>query len=140
MRCLVKRTRLRHTRAEGAAARPTAYAPGGAGHDVVEIRFLEAVEGGRGRDGVGPHVLKDQPVADLQLGQAAQLNDAVEAVARRPPDAAGVPDFVRLPLLLESGERLTAAPGSRESSPRLPQLGSPCAALAGSERGRRRCS
>lgn len=74
-----------------------------AGHDVVEVRSLEAVEGGRGGHRVGAHVLEDQPVAHLQLGQVALLHDAVEAVARWTPDAAGVHFLVRLWLLLAVG-------------------------------------
>lgn len=80
-----------------------AYAPGRARHDVVQIRFLEAIKGRGGRYGVGPHVLKDQPVANLQVRQAAQLNDAIQAVARRSPDATGIPDLIWLSFLWESG-------------------------------------
>lgn len=82
------------------------HVPGVAGHDVVEVRSLEAVEGGRGGHRVGAHVLEDQPVAHLQLGQVALLHDAVEAVARWTPDAAGVHFLVRLWLLLAVGSAM----------------------------------
>lgn len=39
--------------------------PGRAGHDVVQVRFLEAIKGRGGCYCVGPHVLKDQPVTNL---------------------------------------------------------------------------
>lgn len=76
--------------------------PGVARHDVVDVRSLEAVEGGRGGHRVGAHVLEDQPVAQLQLGQVTLLHDAVEAVACRTPDTAGVHFLVRLWLLSAS--------------------------------------
>lgn len=68
----------------------------------MDVWSLEAVEGGRGGHRVGAHVLEDQPVAQLQLGQVALLHDAVEAVARWTPDTAGVHFLVRLWLLLAS--------------------------------------
>lgn len=74
--------------------------PGSAGHDVVDVWFLEAVEGGGGSHGVGAHVVKDQPVAHLQVRQVTLLHDAVKAVACRAPDTAGVHGLIRLWLLL----------------------------------------
>ena len=76
------------------------YSPGRARHDIVDVRSLEAVEGGGGGHSVGTHVLKDQPVTHLQVGQAALLNDAIEAVTRRAPNTAGVHGLVWLWLLL----------------------------------------
>lgn len=75
------------------------YSPGGAGHDEMEVRSLETIEGGGGGHGVGAHVLEHQPVAHLQVGQAALLHDAVQPVACRAPDAAGVHDLIGLWLL-----------------------------------------
>lgn len=83
------------------------HIPGAAGHDVVDVWPLEAVEGGRGGDRVGAHVLKDQPVAHLQLGQVALLHDAVEAVARWTPNTAGVHFLIWLWLLLASESTTT---------------------------------
>lgn len=80
-----------------------AHSPGGPRHDVVDVRPLEAVEGGRGGHSVGAHVLKDQPVTHLQVGQVALLDDAVEAVARWTPDTARVHDLIWLWLLLAAG-------------------------------------
>lgn len=69
----------------------------------MDVWPLEAVEGGRGGHSVGAHVLKDQPVAHLQVGQVALLDDAVEAVARWTPDTARVHDLIWLWLLLAAG-------------------------------------
>lgn len=77
--------------------------PGRAGHDVMQVRFLESIKGGGGCYSVGTHVLKDQPVAHLQVRQAAQFNNAVKAIARWSPNATGVPDLIWLSFLLESG-------------------------------------
>lgn len=74
--------------------------PGRAGHDVVKVRPLEAVECGGGGHGVGAHVLKQQPVAHLQVGQETLLSDTVQPIARRPPDTARVHGLIRLRLLL----------------------------------------
>ncbi|KAG7225155.1 hypothetical protein INR49_014786, partial [Caranx melampygus] len=52
-----------------------------AGHDIVNVRSLEAIEGGGGCHGVGTHVLKDQPVAHLQVREVALLNNAIKAIA-----------------------------------------------------------
>lgn len=74
--------------------------PGEAGHDVVYVRSLEAVKGGGGSHSVGTHVLKDQPVAHLQVRQVTLLNNAIEAVTCGTPDTAGVKDLVWLWLLM----------------------------------------
>lgn len=75
------------------------YSPGGAGHDIVYVRSLEAVKGGGGGHSVGTHVLKDQPVTHLQVRQVTLLNDAIQAITRRTPDTARVHDLVWLWLL-----------------------------------------
>jgi len=67
----------------------------------VHVRSLEAVEGGGGGHSVSTHVVKDQPVTHLQVGQVTLLNDAVEAVASRAPDTARVHDLIRLWLLID---------------------------------------
>lgn len=76
------------------------YSPGTAGHDIVNVRSLEAVEGGGGSHGVSTHVLKDQPVTHLQVRQVTLLNNAIKAITRWAPDTAGVPDLIWLWLLL----------------------------------------
>lgn len=75
-----------------------------AGHDVVQVRFLEAIKGGRCCHSVSPHVLKDQPITNLQIWQTTQLNDAVEAIARWSPDTTRIPDLLWLSFLFENGE------------------------------------
>lgn len=74
--------------------------PGTAGHDIVNVRSLEAVEGGGGSHGVSTHVLKDQPVTHLQVRQVTLLNNAIKAITRWAPDTAGVPDLIWLWLLM----------------------------------------
>lgn len=76
------------------------YSPGSAGHDVVNVRSLEAVEGGGGSHRVGTHVLKDQPVTDLKVRQVTLLNNAIKAITCWAPDTAGVHDLIWLWLLL----------------------------------------
>lgn len=117
----------------------SSHSPGRAGHDVVDVGPLEAVEGGGGGHRVGAHVLEDQPVAHLQVGQAALLHDAVQAVAGRAPDAAGVHGLVGLWLLREEG-RLVIGRRDTESTVRsesLLECPSPYVVLANSVRGRR---
>lgn len=68
-------------------ARAHRHSPRRPRHHVVDRRPLEAVEGGRGGHGVSAHVFKEHPVADVHLGQATALDDAIEAVAGRSPYA-----------------------------------------------------
>lgn len=65
---------------------------------------LEAVEGGSCCHSVGTHVLEEHPVANLQLGHGTALHDAVQAVARRAPDAARVAALIWLGPLRERVE------------------------------------
>ncbi len=65
----------------------------------MHVRSLEAVKGGGGGHGVGTHVLKDQPVTDLQVRQVALLNDAIKTVTCWTPDTARVHGLIRLWLL-----------------------------------------
>lgn len=76
------------------------YSPGGAGHDVMDVWSLEAVEGGGSGHGVGTHVLENQPVAHLHIWQAALLHDTIQAVACWSPDTAWVHGLIGLWLLL----------------------------------------
>jgi len=69
----------------------------------VDAWRRKAVEVGGRRHRVGTHVLKQQPVAHRQVGQAAVLGDAVQAIAGGPPDAARVHGLVWLWLLLGKG-------------------------------------
>ena len=73
--------------------------PSCAGHDVVDVWLLEAIEG-RGRShSVGPHILKQQPLSHLHIRQSAHLSDAIQAVTGWSPDAAGVHTLIWLWLL-----------------------------------------
>lgn len=76
------------------------YSPGRAGHDVVNVWSLEAVEGGGGGHSVGTHVLKNQPVADLHVRQVTLFNNTIKAITCWAPDTAGVHDLIWLWLLL----------------------------------------
>jgi len=58
------------------------------GVGVEEASTGDAVEGGRGGHGVGAHVLKDEPVTNLELGEELLPGDAVHRVAGRAPEAA----------------------------------------------------
>lgn len=78
--------------------------PGSTGHHIMDIRLLEAIEGGGGRNSVGTHVVKDQPIAQLQVRQLTLLHDTVQAVACRPPDAAGEQVLIRLWFLHRGGD------------------------------------
>lgn len=75
------------------------YSPNRATHDIVNVWPLEAIESGRSRHSVGSHVVKDQPVAHLQVRQLALLNNTVEPITGWAPDTAGVHDLIRLWLL-----------------------------------------
>lgn len=70
----------------------------------MNVRSLEAVEGGGSGHGVGTHVLKDQPVTHLQVRQVTLLNNAVKAITCWAPDTAGVHDLIWLWLLFTLGE------------------------------------
>lgn len=78
------------------------HSPGRAGHDIVNVRSLEAVEGGRGSHSVGTHVFEDQPITDLQVRQVTLLNNAIKAITSWAPDTAGVHGLIWLWFLLVS--------------------------------------
>lgn len=78
---------------------PKSYLPGCSGHDVINIWFLEAIEGGGRSYSVGTHVLEKQPFAHLHVRQAALLHNAVEPITGRAPNAAWVHALIRLGFL-----------------------------------------
>lgn len=75
----------------------------------MDIRFLEAIEGGGRGHRVGSHVLKQQPVAHLHVRQAALLHDTVQPITGRAPNTARVHALVRLGFLQDiTGYRLVS--------------------------------
>lgn len=70
------------------------YLPSSAGHDVVNVRSLETIEGGGGCHSVRTHVLKYQPITNLHVRQAALLNNPIQAIAGWAPNTAGVHSLI----------------------------------------------
>lgn len=64
--------------------------PGHTGHGVGDLWLGTPPKQGRGCDGVGTHVLKNQPVPDLQLGQFQAVGNVVLCVFWGTPEAAAV--------------------------------------------------
>lgn len=69
------------------------FLPGRAGHGIGDVG-LGPPRGGRA-DAVGTHVLKNEPVPDLQLGQGQAVGQAVICMAKGAPEAAAVGGVVR---------------------------------------------
>lgn len=91
---------------KGSECSSVLYPPCRAGNDVVDVRSLEAIEGGGCCHSVGAHVLKYQPIAHLQVRQATLLNNTIQAITCWAPNTAGVEDLIWLWLLLVvKGER-----------------------------------
>ena len=59
--------------------------PEGLLHDVEAPGLWHAIKAGGSTHGVGSHILEDQPVASLQSGQEAFLDDAIQTIASRSP-------------------------------------------------------
>lgn len=74
----------------------------------MNVRSLEAIEGGGGCHCVGTHVLKDQPVAHLQVRKVALLNNAIKAIAGWAPDTARIHGLIWLWFLLDKESRREA--------------------------------
>jgi len=56
--------------------------------DVAAVGLRHSIEARRRGHRVRAHVAEDDPVADVHIGQPTLVQNAVEAVARRTPDAA----------------------------------------------------
>lgn len=69
---------------------PKTTLPGHSGHSVVNWGWGRSLERGGGQHRVGPHVLKDQPVPDLQLRQFQAICNSVQPIASWSPEAAVV--------------------------------------------------
>lgn len=56
-------------------------------HHIVDGGSLESIEGRSSSNSVITHVLKEHPITHMHLGQVTALNNAVQAVTGRSPDA-----------------------------------------------------
>lgn len=79
--------------------------PKGLLHDVEAPGLWHAIEAGGSTHGVGSHVLEDQPVASLQSWQKAFLDDAIQTITSRTPQAALVQGLIQVFLGLFKDKR-----------------------------------
>ena len=56
-------------------------------HHIVDGGSLESIESRSSSNSVSTHVLKEHPITNMHLGQVTALNNAVQAVTGRSPDA-----------------------------------------------------
>ena len=75
------------------------YVPCFPGNHIVDVRLREAVEGGGGGDGVGPHVVKQQPFSFLQFRQLKVLQNEVVPITGLAEDGARVGALIWLAFL-----------------------------------------